>query len=109
LQKSDSLHKDPEINFQIVYLSLETGREACCVMFSQNNAAQFFNSLRSDLDRQLRLRSLKNPGEFMRMAEKRGYRFQGHQLNDDIARLSEDELAAIWNPGIGPRRHLIRR
>jgi Nif11 domain len=78
-------------------------------MLSQNNAAQLFNSLRTVQENQLRAHSLQNPEKFVQIAESRGYNFHINQLAEEVANLSEDELAAIWNPGIGVRRHLIRR
>lgn len=78
-------------------------------MLSHDNAARLFHSLRSDQDQQLRQQALENPEGFVQMAEQQGYHLQVNQLAAQVAQLSEEELAAIWNPGIGPRRHLIRR
>jgi hypothetical protein len=78
-------------------------------MTSQQNAAHFFTTVEREHDRQLRQQALDEPQRFIELAKQQGYQLSLHQLADEIARLSPEAVAAIWNPGIGSRRHLIRR
>ncbi len=78
-------------------------------MTIRDNAARLFHSLENAQDQQLRQRALKNPRTFMRLAAQQGHQINLHNLEAEVARLSTEAIAAIWNPGVGPRRHLIRR
>jgi hypothetical protein len=76
---------------------------------THENAARLIKSVHEAQDRQLRLQALQEPHRFINLAEKQGYHFHLRNLTDDVAQLSEEAIASIWNPGIGPRRHLVRR
>jgi hypothetical protein len=78
-------------------------------MSTQENAARLLKNINAEQDRQLRLQALNEPSTFINLAEKQGYRFNAKNLSEEIAKLSEETMASIWNPGIGPRRHLVRR
>jgi hypothetical protein len=75
-------------------------------MLSPNSDAQLSDSPNLDQERKLRLHSLKNSEIFVKIAAKQGYRFRVAHLDEQIAHLSEVQLAAIWNPGAGARRQL---
>jgi hypothetical protein len=75
----------------------------------QGNAAHFFSDIERDEDRQLRKRALENPIFFISLAKRQGYQLSLDRIEDEIAQLSPEKMASIWNPGIGARRHLIRR
>jgi hypothetical protein len=74
-----------------------------------DNAAKLFKKLQAEQDLQLRTKALENPTTFVRLAEEQGYRINPKSLTEDLKTLTDEAIAAIWNPGIGPRRHLIRR
>jgi hypothetical protein len=75
----------------------------------QGNAAQFFSTVEREEDRQLRQRALENPIFFISLAKQQGYQLSLERIKDEINQLSSEKIASIWNPGIGARRHLIRR
>lgn len=75
----------------------------------QGNAAHFFSEVEREEDRQLRQKALENPIFFIGLAKQQGYRLSLDRIEDEIAQLSSEKMASIWNPGIGARRHLIRR
>jgi Nif11 domain len=75
----------------------------------QANAAHFFSDVEREEDRQLRLKALEDPTLFMRLAREQGYDLSADCIEDEIAQLSTEMMASIWNPGIGARRHLTRR
>ena len=78
-------------------------------MAIQINAARIHKDINVAQDQQLRLRSIEAPLEFIKLAQNQGYVLNPDDLEAEIANLSDKEIAAIWNPGIGDRRHLVRR
>ncbi len=78
-------------------------------MSTQENAARLLKTIHEAQDRQMRLQALDEPKTFINLAEQQGYHFNLNNLAEDVAKLSEEAIASIWNPGIGPRRHLVRR
>jgi hypothetical protein len=78
-------------------------------MAIQENAARLHKNINAEQDRQLRLQAIQDPRGFMRLAEQQGYHLNLNKLTEEISNLSAKEIAAIWNPGIGDRRHLLRR
>lgn len=78
-------------------------------MKSQGNAAQFFSTVEREEDRQLRHKALENPIFFISIAKQQGYQLSLERIEEEITQLSPEKIASIWNPGIGARRHLIRR
>jgi hypothetical protein len=75
----------------------------------QVNAARFFSATEKEEDRQLRQSALDDPTLFIHLAKQQGYELSLDRIEDEIAQLSTEKIASIWNPGIGARRHLIRR
>jgi hypothetical protein len=73
------------------------------------NAARFHKEIYAEQDRQLRLQAIQDPQRFIRLAEQQGYKINSNNFASEIAGLSAATIAAIWNPGIGDRRHLVRR
>ncbi|WP_404784814.1 hypothetical protein [Altericista sp. CCNU0014] len=78
-------------------------------MATQVNAARLHKEIYAEQDRQLRLQAIQDPQRFVRLAEQQGYRINSNNLASEVAKLSDSTIAAIWNPGIGDRRHLVRR
>jgi predicted ribosomally synthesized peptide with nif11-like leader len=76
---------------------------------TQKNAAQLFKAVRQDQALKEKLRAADDPEEFMKIAESRGYSFTVEELKAEISKLSEEELAALINPGIAPRHHILPR
>ncbi|OUL20220.1 Nif11-like leader peptide family natural product precursor [Nostoc sp. 106C] len=75
----------------------------------QKNAAQLFKAVKQDQALKERLKATANPDAFIQIAKERGYDFTVEELEAEIDRLSEEDLAAIVNPGWGPRRHIHPR
>ncbi|MBW4554025.1 MAG: Nif11-like leader peptide family natural product precursor [Aphanocapsa sp. GSE-SYN-MK-11-07L] len=76
---------------------------------AQDNAARWFKAVQQDQASQERQKALSNPETFVQLAASSGYSFTVADLQTQINRLSDEEIAAIFNPGLGPRRHLTRR
>lgn len=75
----------------------------------QEHAARFFKAIQHDEALKHRLKATTDPESFIKIAEGRGYSFSVAELDNAIAKLSEEEFAAVINPGIAPRRHIMPR
>ncbi|BAY06945.1 Nif11-like leader peptide family natural product precursor [Calothrix sp. NIES-2098] len=75
----------------------------------QQNAAQLFKAVKQDQALKQRLKATANPEAFIQIAKERGYDFTVEELETEINKLSEEDLAAIINPGWGPRQHIHPR
>ncbi|RCJ14540.1 Nif11-like leader peptide family natural product precursor [Nostoc sp. ATCC 43529] len=76
---------------------------------TQQNAARLFEAVKRDQALQEKLKATANPEAFIKIARERGYEFTVEELDREIDKLSEEDLAAIVNPGWGTRRHLNPR
>lgn len=72
-------------------------------------AAQFFKAAKQDQDLQNRLKATADPEAFVAIADQCGYHFTVSDLHEAIQQLSPAEVAAMINPGVGPRQHIIPR
>ncbi|AFY42847.1 Nif11-like leader peptide family natural product precursor [Nostoc sp. PCC 7107] len=73
------------------------------------NAAKFFQAVKEDQAFQQKLKATANPEAFIKIAKEGGYDFTVEELEAEIDKLSAEDLAAIVNPGWGPRRHINPR
>ena len=78
-------------------------------MKSNKNAARFFGQIVSIQSERLRQQALESPQLFIKLAKAQGHHLTIEHLSKQIMSLSEETIAAILAPGIGNRRHLIRR
>ncbi|MCC5655816.1 Nif11-like leader peptide family natural product precursor [Nostoc sp. XA010] len=76
---------------------------------TQQNATRLFEAVKQDQALQQRLKATANPEAFVKIAQERGYDFSVEELESEISNLSEEDLAAIVNPGWGNRRHINPR
>ena len=76
---------------------------------AHESAASFFKAVQKDQALQQKFKAITDPQTFVEMAEQRGYSFTTEELEAMIGELSPEEVAAVINPGIGPRRHLLPR
>lgn len=75
----------------------------------QEHAARFFKAVQHDEALKHKLKATTEPESFIKIAEGSGYHFTVEELENVIAKLSPEELAAVINPGIAPRRHIVPR
>ncbi len=75
----------------------------------QQKTAQLLEAVREDQALQARLKATNNPEEFIQIARESGYEFTIEELEDEISQVSDEDLAAIVNPGWGTRRHIHPR
>ena len=76
---------------------------------AQENAAQFFKAIQQDEALKAKLKAITDPESFIKIAENRGYNFTLKELETEIGKLSPEQMAAVINPGISPRRHILPR
>ncbi len=76
---------------------------------TQQNATRLFQAVKQDQALQQRLKATADPKAFIKIAQERGYYFTTEELDGEISKLSEEDLAAIVNPGWGTRRHINPR
>lgn len=76
---------------------------------AQSKAAQLFKAIKQDQAFKERLKAVSEPEAFIKIAKERGYDFTVEELEVELSKLSEEELAAIVNPGMAPRQHIYPR
>ncbi len=76
---------------------------------TEKNAARIYKQVERAHAQQERQKALKAPEDFIILAAARGYAFTVKDLEAQLSQLSDEEVAGIFNPGIGPRRHLFPR
>lgn len=76
---------------------------------TQENAARLFKAVQHDQALKAKLKATTNPETFVKVAGEQGYTFTAEELQAQIRKMSEEELACVINPGIAPRRHLTAR
>jgi len=76
---------------------------------TQENAARFFKSVQQDQGLKAKLKAITDPEIFLQIVRERGYICSLEDLDGAISKLSHEEFAAVINPGVSPRRHLMPR
>ncbi len=75
----------------------------------EQNAARVYKQVAQAQADQERQRALGDPKAFIKLAAAQGHHFTVEDIEAQLKRLSDEEVAAIYNPGISPRRHLFPR
>ena len=76
---------------------------------TQENAARFFKAIHQDEALKARLKATDDPDTFIKIASESGYNFTVAELDKEVSKLSDEEFAAVINPGVTPRRHIMPR
>ncbi|WP_026736135.1 Nif11-like leader peptide family natural product precursor [Fischerella sp. PCC 9605] len=76
---------------------------------AQKNAAELFKAVKEDQSLKERLRAATDPEAFIKVASLAGYNFTVSELQTELSKMSAEELAAIVNPGVAPRLHIVPR
>ena len=74
---------------------------------TQQNAARIYKNLEQAEAQQQRQKAQSDPEAFIRLASARGYTLTLEDFEAQLDRLSDEDVAGIFNPGIPPRRHLF--
>jgi predicted ribosomally synthesized peptide with nif11-like leader len=72
---------------------------------------EFLESVKQDQQLKEKVKAAQEPETLVEIAKERSYIFSPEELDTALSNLSkkQDELAALVNPGISPRRHLHPR
>ncbi len=73
------------------------------------NAARIYKKVEQAYAQQERQKALSHPEAFIKLAKARGYNLRLENLETQLSQLSDEDVAGIFNPGIGQRRHLFPR
>lgn len=76
---------------------------------AQENAARFFKAVKEDQELQQKFKAITDQTAFMQMAEQAGYSCTIDELEEAMSELSPEQVAAVINPGVGLRQHLLPR
>jgi predicted ribosomally synthesized peptide with nif11-like leader len=76
---------------------------------TQKNAAQLFKAVKENHSLKARLKAASEPEAFIQIATLAGYEFTIEELEIELSKMPSEELAAILNPGVAPRLHIIPR
>ena len=74
---------------------------------TSQNAAKIYKKVEQAQAQQEREKAKNDPEAFILLAKARGYAFNVEDLETQLSKLSDEEVAGIFNPGIGTRRHLL--
>lgn len=70
------------------------------------SVTEFIEAAKQDLALVERLKAATTSDSCVKVAEEYGYTFTTEELEAGLSKLSPEELAALINPGIAPRRHI---
>jgi hypothetical protein len=73
------------------------------------HAASLFKAVRDDQASKYKQVAIKHAEAFVKIASRHGYRFTEDTLAESLTHLSDQEVAAMVNPGVGQRTRLIPR
>jgi predicted ribosomally synthesized peptide with nif11-like leader len=76
---------------------------------TQESAAKFFKAIRQNQILQERYEAIANRDTFLKAAEDKGYHFGYGNLETQLEKIPPEEVAAMNNPGVGSRTHIIPR
>ena len=76
---------------------------------NSTNAAKLYTAVQKQQALSEKKRAEKNLDNLVQMAEKRGYNYTQQQIKQELSQLTQEELASLMNPGVGPRQHLFAR
>ena len=93
---------------KLIHLSVNIQFRRSSVMALQNTA-RLFQAVKKDQALKAKLKATANPEAFIKIARESGYDFTVEELEREIDKLSDEDLAAIVNPGWGTRRHIYPR
>ena len=73
---------------------------------SQTNAAEFVKNAKQNVDLREQLKTAMSLDRCIEIAAQKGFDFTATELQTELSQLSSEEVAAIINPGVYPRRHI---
>lgn len=80
-------------------------------MMKKTNAAKLYTAVQKEqeLIEKRRAEEKENIENLKKIAEERGYEYSIKEIQEELSHLSEEEIASLINPGVGPRHHILAR
>jgi hypothetical protein len=75
----------------------------------ERHAAELFKAVCAAQAGKFKKIAVQNAETFVNIAARHGYRFTQENLAESLTHLSDHEVAAMVNPGVGQRTRLIPR
>lgn len=75
----------------------------------ERHAAELFKAVCEVQAGKFKKIAIQNADTFVNIAARHGYRFTKENLAESLTHLSDTEVAAMVNPGVGQRTRLIPR
>ncbi|OKH52659.1 Nif11-like leader peptide family natural product precursor [Calothrix sp. HK-06] len=76
---------------------------------SQTSVVEFLTAAKQDEGLRQKLQTAMDAKSCTEIAEDVGYDFTAEELETELNKMPEEEVAGIINPGISPRRHIEPR
>lgn len=73
---------------------------------TQTSIAEFLAAVKQDEGLRKRLKTAESEQSCIDLAEQSGFFFTAEELQTELGKMSDEEVAEIFNPGIAPRKHI---
>lgn len=73
---------------------------------SQASVTEFLAAAKKDQELKQKLKAAMDKHGCVKIAQDSGYNFTADELQTELNSMSEEEVAEIVNPGVGPRQHI---
>lgn len=76
---------------------------------TQTSVTEFLAAVKQDEVLRKRLKTAQSEQTCIDLAEQSGFFFTAEELQTELGKMSKEEVAEIFNPGIAPRVHIDPR
>jgi predicted ribosomally synthesized peptide with nif11-like leader len=76
---------------------------------SSTSVAEFLTAAKQDESLRQKLKSAMDAETCVEIAEDIGYNFTSEELQTELGKMPDEEVARIVNPGVAPRLHINPR
>ena len=76
---------------------------------TQASVTEFLAAIKQDEVLRKRLKTAQSEQTCIDLAEQTGFFFTAEELQTVLGKMSDEEVAEIFNPGIAPRQHIDPR
>lgn len=73
---------------------------------TQSSVTQFIEAAKQDLNLRKRLKTAMDASSCVEIGKDIGYDFTTKELQAELSKMSDEDVAEIINPGVVPRRHI---
>lgn len=73
---------------------------------TQTSVTEFLAAVKQDEVLRKRLKTAESEQICIDLAEQSGFFFTSEELQTELGKMSDEEVAEIFNPGVAPRKHI---